>query len=212
VELIENSAVTDIRATDHRAEAQVGDRWHPSDSIIVCSGAWTGQVAKSIGLERSIIPIRGQMLLLKTESPVCQSVINVGQRYVVCRDDGYTLVGSCEEEVGLELGTTVTMLRSLRDFAVSLIPELEFAQQVDAWSGLRPVTFDGFPMIGRAPGTSNLYVAAGHFRSGIHLSPGTAVILADLITGQQPPVSTDSFRVGKQQSQNVSETLEGSHG
>jgi glycine oxidase len=212
VELIENSAVTDIRSTDHLAEALVGDRWYRSDSMVVCSGAWTGQVAKSIGLERSIIPIRGQMLLLKTESPVCPSVINVGQRYVVCRDDGCTLVGSCEEEVGLLLGTTDTMLQSLREFAVSLIPELEFAPQVAAWSGLRPVTFDAFPMIGRAPGTSNLYVAAGHFRSGIHLSPATAVVLADLITGRQPPVSLDSFRVGKQRSRSVLEVRERSDG
>jgi len=157
-------------------------------------------VAKSLRLESSIVPIRGQMLLLKTQSPLLKSVINVGHRYIVCRGDGFTLVGSCEEETRFELGTTKDMLDLLKQFAFSLVPELEFAQYVNAWSGLRPLTFDGFPMIGRVPDTSNLYVAAGHFRSGLHLSPGTAVTLADLLTNRTPQVSLEPFRVGKQQS------------
>ncbi len=200
VELIENSPVADIRTTDRYAEALVGDRWHRSDSIVVCGGAWTGLIAKSLQLESSIVPIRGQMLLLKTESPLLRSVVNVGHRYIVCRDDGNTLVGSCEEETGFELGTSEETLNSLREFAISLVPELESAPQIDSWSGLRPMTFDGFPMIGRVPLTSNLYIAAGHFRSGLHLSPGTAVTLADLMMNKPPRVSLDPFRVGKQQS------------
>jgi glycine oxidase len=200
VELIPQTSVSDIRTTGLSAEALVHDRWYQSDSIIVCAGAWTGKVAKSLRLDVSLVPIRGQILLLKTDMPLLHSVVNVGQRYVVCRDDGYTLVGSCEEEVGFELGTTDAILRSLLEFAVSLIPELQSAEEIDAWSGLRPLTFDGFPMIGRAPGTRNVYVAAGHFRSGLHLSPGTAVVLADLITNQQPQLDLGSFRIGKQQS------------
>lgn len=200
VELVENAAVTDIQSTDHSVQAFAGDRWYSSDSIVVCGGAWTGRIAKSLQLDFSIVPIRGQMLLMKTDSPLLRSIVNVGHRYVVCRDDGYTLVGSCEEETGFNLGTTDVMLRSLREFAVSLVPALESARHVDAWSGLRPMTFDGFPMIGRAPGTSNVFVAAGHFRSGLHLSPGTAVAIADLIGGKQPHISLESFRVGKQQS------------
>ena len=146
------------------------------------------------------VPIRGQMLVLQTESPLLNSVVNVGNRYIVCRDDGTTLVGSCEEETGFNLGTTEWMLDSLREFANSIVPELKSAQRVDAWSGLRPMTFDGFPMIGPVPQAPNLYVAAGHFRSGVHLSPGTAVALADLMTNRRPQVSLDAFRVGKQQS------------
>ena len=68
VDLVENSTVTDIRTTDTCAKTLVGDRWYSSDSIVVCSGAWTGRVAQSLQLELSIVPIRGQMLLLKTDA------------------------------------------------------------------------------------------------------------------------------------------------
>ena len=200
VELIENAAVVSIDCGSDSASAQVEGRWFESDSIVVCSGAWTGQVAKQLRLQSSLIPVRGQMLLLRTESPPVRSVVNVGQRYLVSREDGHTLVGSSEEESGFDLSTDEPTLQSLMDFAVSLIPELATAGRAGAWTGLRPLTFDGFPMIGRVPDTSNLYVAAGHFRSGMHLSPATAVTLADLILGDKPRINLDAFGVGKQQS------------
>lgn len=201
VEFIEQAEVADIRQRDGASEILVGDRWLGSDAVIVGAGAWSGQVAASLRLEISLVPIRGQILLLKSATPLLHSVVNVGHRYMVCREDGHTLVGSCEEEVGFQLGTTDTVLGSLREFAVELVPELSSAAEVTAWSGLRPATFDGFPMIGRVPCAENIYVAAGHFRSGLHLAPATAVVMADLLEGRQPRVSIDSFGVGKQQSE-----------
>lgn len=197
VEILESAAVVDIR-DEPTAAVLANDAWYQADAVVVCGGAWTGKVAAMLQLEQAIVPVRGQMLLLKTEKPAVRGVVNVGHRYVVCREDGYTLVGSCEEEVGFELGTDDAMLDSLFQFAVTFVPQLELARRVDAWSGLRPMTFDGFPMIGRVPGHENLYVAAGHFRSGLHLSPGTAVTLADTMLGSSAKMNLDAFRVGKQ--------------
>lgn len=202
VEICENAMVDDVQFEADKPRVRVNGDWVSSDMLVLCGGVWTGQISSRLHLESSIVPVRGQMLLLKTDAPVVSSVVNVGHRYVVCRKDGYTLVGSCEEEKGFELGTSDAMLDSLREFANQLVPALKDAKQCDSWSGLRPMTFDGFPMIGRLPMSQNVYVAAGHFRSGLHLSPGTAIAVADLITGQPAQVSLDAFRVGKQQSTN----------
>lgn len=199
VKIEEGVHVTDVRDTDQTAGVLERDRWRMADSVVLCGGAWIGQIATSLRLERSIIPIRGQMLLLKTSSPLSKRVINVGQRYLVFREDGHILVGSCEEETGFELGTTDSTLEALKEFAASVIPSLATAERVGSWSGLRPMTFDGFPMIGRVPECKNVYVAGGHFRSGLHLSPGTASVVTDLILDRNPMLSLDAFRVGKQQ-------------
>ena len=204
VSIEEGCDVTDVRETGEVEEVLVRDRWRSADSVVLCCGAWFSQIASSMRLERSVIPIRGQMLLLKTPTPLSKRVINVGHRYLVCREDGHILVGSCEEEAGFQLGTTDTMLRSLHEFAISVIPSLLTADRLASWSGLRPMTFDGFPMIGRVPACKNLYVAGGHFRSGLHLSTGTASVVTDLILGREPLVSLDAFRVGKQQTQSTS--------
>ena len=152
-------------------------------------------------LSRSLVPVRGQILLMQTETRILSSVINFGHRYLVPRSDGAVLIGSCEEEVGFQHGTTPAILADLRQFVRDVCPELAAARELAAWSGLRPMTFDGFPMCGKLPGSDSIFVAAGHFRSGVHLSPGTATCLADLMSGRQPPIEMDAFRVGKQQLQ-----------
>ena len=141
-----------------------------------------------------------RFLLLKTASPLIHNIINMGQRYILARKDGHTLIGSNEEEIGFELGTTDSVLNSLLDFATHLLPELKTAEHVKSWSGLRPMTFDGFPMIGPVPGVENLYVAAGHHRSGLHLSPGTAVLIADMLSAVEPRIPIDAFQIRKQPS------------
>ena len=204
VDLKPGSAVCDIDAQDDcvslTIESASGTTRVHADVVVLCSGVWTGKIAAWLRLEQSLVPVRGQIVQLKTDQPILKSIVNVGHRYLVCRDDGHVLIGSCEEEVGFQLGTTETQLNELRQFATEICPSLADAQQVSAWSGLRPMTFDGFPMIGRVPKTKNVYVAAGHFRSGIHLSPATAVCLSDMILGKEPPIDLRAFQVAKQQS------------
>jgi glycine oxidase len=200
VNFLENTDVTDIRCLGGQAEMQYEGKWQTADGIVLTTGVWTGQIASSLKLELSIVPIRGQILLLKTASPLIHNIINMGQRYILARKDGHTLIGSNEEEIGFELGTTDSVLNSLLDFATHLLPELKTAEHVKSWSGLRPMTFDGFPMIGPVPGVENLYVAAGHHRSGLHLSPGTAVLIADMLSAVEPRIPIDAFQIRKQPS------------
>ncbi len=205
VEIKTDAKVTDLRWNADSVSAQCDDVWLDADHVVVCGGAWTGLVADELGLESSLIPVRGQIMLFQTDTPLLRGIVNVGHRYVLCRDDGNTLVGSCEEEVGFQLGTTEVMLETLRQFAVELVPELEGATIAKSWSGLRPLTFDGFPMIGPIPQCNRVHIAAGHFRSGIHLSPATATVIADNILGVPPKVDLDPFRVGKQQHQPITQ-------
>ena len=62
-----------------------------------------------------------------------------------------------------------------------------------AWAGLRPGSADGLPSLGPVPGIANAFVAAGHFRAGLHQSTGTAVLLADLITAAPPTIDPTPF-------------------
>lgn len=172
---------------------------YSAGQVALCGGVWTGMIHEQLRLSESIVPVRGQILLLKPSGKLFSSIVNLGHRYVVPRRDGLVLVGSCEEEVGFDARTTETVLDDLRQFARQLCPQLSDAAEVTAWSGLRPMTFDGFPMIGKLPDSRRVYVAAGHFRSGIHLSPGTASCLADVMLNSDPMMSLDAFRVGKQQ-------------
>jgi glycine oxidase len=75
------------------------------------------------------------------------------------------------------------------------VPALADATVEHSWAGLRPGSPDGLPYLGRVPGWDNLFVAAGHFRAGLQLSPATGLALARCLLGQAPPVPLDAFRL-----------------
>lgn len=168
-----------------------------AEQYCLTSGSWTQQLLQSLGVENSIFPIKGQMLLYACDRPPLTCVVNEGNRYLVPREDGHLLVGSTEEEVGFDKHNTDEGLADLQAFALDLLPGLATAKLEKSWAGLRPATFDGLPYLGRIPQWDNAFVAAGHFRSGLYLSPGTAVVMAQLLLGEQPQIDLDSFRIGR---------------
>ncbi len=158
------------------------------------AGAWTGALMRAHGLTNGILPIRGQMVLFGPGATDLRSIINEGSRYLVPRDDGRLLAGSTEEETGFQKGTTPEALADLRRFACDMLPELQTANVEATWSGLRPGSFDGLPYLGRVSDCDNLYIAAGHFRSGLFLSPATAIVMTQLMLGQSPVIDLHPFR------------------
>ena len=159
------------------------------------AGAWTGQLLKQFGLAVSVLPIRGQMVLFRCERPPIDRIVNVGSRYLVPRDDGRLLAGSTEEEVGFDKRTTEAAIAELASFARQLVPALAEAEIEQTWAGLRPGSFDGLPYMGPLPGLANGFVAAGHFRSGLYLSPAVAVVMAQRLCGEPPAVDLAPFAV-----------------
>jgi len=169
----------------------------PAGAFCVTAGSWSGSILGRLGCRPAIKPIRGQMALLSATRPLLTRIINEGPRYLVPRPDGRVLAGSTQEDVGFDRSTTPGGIEGLLRFAISLVPALADAQFERCWAGLRPGTLDGLPYLGRVPGAENAFVAAGHFRSGLQLSPGTAVAMAKLVRGEQPAIDLAPFRVDR---------------
>jgi glycine oxidase len=147
-----------------------------------------------MGVARTIRPIRGQIVLLAAP-PLLSKTIQEGTRYLVPRSDGRILVGSTEEDVGFDNRVTADGVRELIAFALSLVPELNSADVERTWAGLRPATLDRLPYLGKLPGLDNAFVAAGHFRSGLQQSCGTAHLMGQLMRGETPDMDLAPFAV-----------------
>jgi glycine oxidase len=184
----EGSCVKAARTVDGR----VG-----GDAFVAASGAWTRALLADAGVTVRVKPIRGQIVLLTTTAPLLRRIVLEGPRYLVPRPDGRVLVGSTEDDAGFDKRPTPGGVQGLLDFAFRLVPSLRDAHFERAWAGLRPASADGLPYLGPAPGLQNLYVAAGHFRSGLQMSPATAVVMAQLILGEKPMVPLEAFRVDR---------------
>lgn len=178
---------------DRITAARCGADEFRAKQYCVTGGAWSGGLVARLGCTVPIKPIRGQIVLLSGPR-VLRRIINDGHRYLVPRTDGRILVGSTEEDVGFDKRTTAETVGSLLQFAVELVPGLHDHTVERTWAGLRPGNADGLPYLGRVPKLQNAFVAAGHYRHGLHLSPGTAVVMAQLLLGQQPSIDLTPFR------------------
>jgi glycine/D-amino acid oxidase-like deaminating enzyme len=160
-------------------------------TAVLAAGAW---IALLVGAPRPVPvePVRGQMMRLGT-SPLSHA-ISAGDAYLVPRGDS-TLVGSTLERVGFDCTTTPAALDRLRIAATSAVPSLRDASVLGTWAGLRPMTPDARPIIGRDPDLPSVVYACGHGKNGILLAPLTAECVASVIAGSPPPLDITAFDV-----------------
>jgi glycine oxidase len=164
---------------------------------LLASGAWTDGLLASVGWQPGIRPVRGQMALLNRGPAGVRPLLLQGKRYLVPRTDGLILVGSTVEDAGFVALPTAGGIAGLLTFAASLVPELAEATVERCWAGLRPGSPDGLPFLGPVPGCEGLYVASGHFRSGIQLSPATGKLMADMLLDRPLRMPLDAFRLDR---------------
>lgn len=153
------------------------------DTVVVCAGAWSGQVTGALTHSTDVRPARGQVIEIATRPVPIGTVLYGPGGYMVPRADGHVYVGSTLEFVGFNRGVTVSGMGKLVSLATVLVPSLGEATVTRSWSNFRPYTADGVPLVGpaAADGPTGLFLATGHYRSGILMAPITAMIVSDLI-------------------------------
>jgi glycine oxidase len=169
--------------------------------IVYAAGAWTKEAAAgSGGRGLPTFPRKGQMLRVRVPREMNLREVHRSEKiYIVPRvsgpQAGTALIGATVEDAGFDTEVRAAALSGLRGLAGEIFPELRdevAAPQVEAWAGLRPATPDSLPMIGGL-GDSGRFVASGHYRNGVLLTPGTAQVVADLIEGKCPAIDVSGF-------------------
>lgn len=156
-----------------------------SDNFVVAAGAWAPQLMREAGLEMNMYPVKGECFSVKTERPIINRTIFSDKRcYLVPKNNGEIYIGATMIEHTFDKKVTAKGVSTLLERATQIIPQIKEAAWERVWAGIRPQTGDGLPYIGAHPRWKNLFVAAGHFRNGILLSPITGKLVAELIDGR----------------------------
>ena len=103
------------------------------------------------------------------------------------------LAGTLELVDG-DLSFSPRRVASIQRGAAAVLGIPESAPVDHVWRGLRPCTPDGLPIIGRAPGLENVYVATGHQMLGVQTAPATGRLMTDLLLGREPTFDPAPFR------------------
>ena len=191
---VDNRAVVEALATHCE---RLGVQWAPpvasldeardADKVVIANGI----DAPSLWPALPVRPVKGEVLRLRWRRgcmPVPQRVIRARvhgrQVYLVPRADG-VVVGATQYEHGRDTAPAVTGVRELLDDACAVMPALGEYEFAECAAGLRPMTPDNLPIVGRLD--ERTLVAAGHGRSGFLLAPWTAEAIVGELNGAPLP-------------------------
>ena len=180
--LIEACARAGVHLRQHTPVDDLGAL--PFERVVVAAGPWSGPLGAGVPVR----PVKGQALRLRDPAGpgLCDHVLRFEGGYLVPRGDGRYYLGATVEERGFDTAVTALGVYELLREAAELLPGLLELEIDEAFAGLRPGTPDNAPIVGTDPRDERVVWATGHFRNGILLSPVTADLVADELTGARP--------------------------
>ncbi len=195
-EVREHTRVLDFEHTGDRVSGVITDGGSIAcDQVVLAAGTWTSQLASRLGAVLPIIPGKGYSVDYFPSPVPLTTPLTFDEAHVAVTplDGRLRLAGT------MEFGGTDTKINARRVAAVKRAAEVGFRDWDPAtphaapWAGLRPMTADGLPVVGRLQPDGNAVVASGHGMLGLTLAPSTAKTVRDLArdvaSGRRSPIT-----------------------
>ena len=171
---------------------------YKADNFVICLGAWSPLlIRKSLGIWLSIYPVKGYSITIpveKNHTPPRIGGLHEEELLGFSPMGDHFRVSSISEFNGYDIGHTPEDFEHILQTSKKLFPNAGNYEKAKYWSGLRPMTPEGTPILGRDK-HSNLFYNTGHGHLGWTMSCGTARITADLISGKPSEIPIDKMKV-----------------
>jgi D-amino-acid dehydrogenase len=153
------------------------------DEIVLAAGAWTGGVAERFGVALPVQAGKGYSVTVPTTRGAFTRPLYLGEAKIGASPfEGAVRFAGTMELSGINLKRDPRRIKGLRQGIDRYMRRPLGPAEGTEWVGMRPLTPDGLPMLGRAPGQHNLFVATGHAMLGVTLAPATGEAIAQLVT------------------------------
>jgi len=179
--------------------ALAGGSRYEAEQFVVAAGSWSAPLLERLGVALPVRPVKGYSITLPTahwsgapRMPVIDDALHAAATPLGAR----LRVAGTAELAGYDTELTPARIDNLFDLLLRLFPT--YPQPLDRagaqpWAGLRPMSPDGVPRIGRLA-CDNLFVNTGHGHLGWTLATGSGALLSDLILGKAPQLSPAPYR------------------
>ena len=171
-----------------------------ADAFVLAAANSSRQLARMLGFDLPIRPAKGYSLTLANDNspanPRLPVIDDATHAVVVPLKRGLRVAGVAEF-AGMDLTIPESRIRYLQELLQSVFPELardEVMSHAVSWTGLRPMSADGVPVLGPTP-IENLYINTGHGHLGWTMACGSGQLLADLITGQGSALNVSEYHL-----------------
>jgi D-amino-acid dehydrogenase len=183
-------------AGDRIAGVKCGAELVRADSFVVALGSYSTQFLSDL-VKIPVYPLKGYSItapIVNEASAPVSTVLDETYKIAITRFDDRIRVGGMAEIVGFDKSLRQARRETLELCVNDLFPGGGDTTKASFWTGLRPMTPDGTPIVGRTP-VANLFLNTGHGTLGWTMSCGSGQLLADVMSGKQPAIKADDLSV-----------------
>jgi D-amino-acid dehydrogenase len=170
-----------------------------ADAYVLALGSWSPRLVRPLGISLPVYPVKGYSITVPIVDPdraPVSTVMDESYKVALTRLGDRIRVGGTAEISGysdkLYAARRATLDHSLTD----LFPRGGDIKKATFWSGLRPMTPDGPPVIG-ATRFANLHLNTGHGTLGWTMACGSGRVLADMLSGRKPDIDTSELAISR---------------
>jgi D-amino-acid dehydrogenase len=181
--------------------AWIDGRLETADRYVLALGSYSPQLLAPLGIRLPVYPLKGYSLTVPISNPTAaptSTVLDETYKVAITRFEQRMRVGGMAEIAGYDLRLNPRCRETLEKVVGDLYPSAGELMQAEFWTGLRPATPDGTPVLGATP-LDNLFLNTGHGTLGWTMACGSGRLLADLLARKRPGISSeglDIFRYG----------------
>jgi len=178
---------------------RINGKLETADRYVLALGSYSPQLLKPLGIKAPVYPLKGYSLTVPITDPAMaptSTILDETYKVAITRFDNRIRVGGMAEIAGFDLSLNPRRRETLEMIVNDLYPHGGDLQQASFWTGLRPTTPDGTPIVGATP-YRNLFLNTGHGTLGWTMACGSGRLLADLIARKTPQISAEGLDISR---------------
>ena len=196
-----NEEVLDLSVSNDRIQQLVTSKaTYVADEVVLAAGSWSGTLSKKLNIKLPIQAGKGYRINVERTTGIAMPAILLEAKVAVTPMKGFTRFAGTMEFSGINATIRKERVQAIAKAANHFYPGMEInATEIDkAKSGMRPVSPDGLPYIGRCPQIQNLTFATGHAMMGWSLGPATGKLVTEVVNGKKTSMDISPFAPSRQ--------------
>ena len=168
---------------------------YQADEIVFAAGSWTSNLSKKLNLKLPLQAGKGYRINVEEPTNIAMPAILMEKKIAVTPMEGFTRFAGTMEFSGINHTIRRERVEAIAKGVEAYYNGLQIPEKAkeNAQCGLRPVSPDGLPYIGRPKNYGNLTIAAGHAMMGWSMGPATGKLVTELISGSQLSMDISPF-------------------
>jgi len=196
VDIKANEKVLDVQIKNGAiSKVMTSQGSYAADEYILAAGSWTGLVAKKLGMKLLLQAGKGYRINVERETNISLPAILAEAKAAVTPMNGFTRFAGTMEIAGINDAINPVRVKAIAKAAHDYYEDMSITQDEmnNASSGLRPLSPDGVPYIGRTKSCPNLIIATGHAMMGWTMATGTGKLVTEIISENKTSLNLNPF-------------------